>query len=94
MRYLLLIIAPLLTGCICLNPAHKKTAPPIANTGRVIESLNSTKDNLAKAGESNTIVGEKIDKALTLAERLEILLQQIETEKQSADAKKVKDPIE
>jgi hypothetical protein len=93
MRYLLLIIAPLLTGCICLNPAHKKIGPPIANTGRVIESLNSTKDNLAKAGESNTIVGEKIDKALTLAERLEILLQQIETEKQSADAKKVKDPI-
>jgi len=94
MRYLLLIIAPLLTGCICLNPAHKKVAPPIANTNRVIDSLNNTKDNLSKAGESNTIVSEKIDKALTLAERLEILLQQIETEKQSADAKKVKDPIE
>jgi len=93
MRYLLLIVVLLLTGCICLNPAHKKTAPPIANTNRVIDSLNSTKDNLAKAGESNTIVGEKIDKALTLAERLEILLQQIEKDKLTSDAKKIKDPI-
>jgi len=93
MRYLLLIAIPLLTGCICLNPAHKKSAPPIANTNRVIDSLNSAKDNLAKAGESNTIVGEKIDKALTLAERLEILLQQIDKDKLVSDAKKIKDPI-
>ena len=93
MRYLLLIVVPLLTGCICLNPAHKKIGPPIANTGRVIDSLNSTKDNLAKAGESNTIVDEKIYKALTLAERLEVLLQQIDKDKLASDAKKIKDPI-
>lgn len=78
MRYLFLSL--LLTGCVCLDPNHKKSGPPIANTGEVIESLEKTKTELDKAGESNTIVGDKVDKALTLAERLEKLLQQIEDE--------------
>ena len=89
MRYLLLIIVPLLTGCICLNPEHKKTAPPVANTNEVINSLEKTKTELEKAGESNSIVGEKVDKALTLAERLEKLLEQIE----QSESKIVKEPI-
>jgi hypothetical protein len=85
----LLILTVFLTGCVCLNPAHKKTAPPIANTGEVIESLEKTKTELEKAGESNTVVGDKVDKALTLAERLEILLEQIE----ETSSKNVKEPI-
>ena len=80
MRYFLLIIIPFLTGCVCLNPAHKQPAPPIANTGEVIQSLEKTQEELAKAGESNTIVGDKVETALTLAERLEKLLEQIEEE--------------
>jgi len=88
MRYLL-IFSVFLTGCICLNPEHKKSAPPIANTGEVIQSLEKTKDELDRAGDSNTIVGEKVDKALTLAERLEKLLEQIE----QSESKTVKDPI-
>jgi hypothetical protein len=90
MRYLLLIIIPFLTGCICLNPDHKKTAPPIANTGEVIQSLEKTQEELAKAGESNTIVGNKVETALTLAERLEKLLQQIE---EQSNSKLVKEPM-
>jgi hypothetical protein len=78
-----------LTGCICLNPDHKKSAPPIANTGEVISSLEKTKTELEKAGDSNTIVGEKVDKALTLAERLEKLLEQIQEE----NSKNVKELI-
>jgi hypothetical protein len=78
-----------LTGCVCLNPDHKKSAPPIANTGEVINSLEKTKTELEKAGESNTLVGEKVDKALTLAERLEKLLEQIE----QSEPKTVKEPI-
>lgn len=88
MRYIL-ILSMFLTGCICLNPDHKKNAPPIANTGEVIQSLEKTQDELAKAGESNTIVGDKVEKALTLAERLEKLLEQIEQESN----KEIKEPI-
>jgi len=88
MRYFL-ILSMFLTGCVCLNPDHKKSAPPIANTGEVINSLEKTKTELEKAGESNTLVGEKVDKALTLAERLEKLLEQIE----QSEPKTVKEPI-
>lgn len=79
-----------LSGCVCLNPEHKKSAPPIANTNQVIDALEETKNELTKAGDSNTIVGEKVDKALSLAERLEKLLQQIEEEKQTSDSKTIK----
>lgn len=89
MKYLLIILITLLTGCICLNPKHRQSAPPVANTNEVIASLEKTKTELDKAGESNSIVGEKVDKALTLAERLEKLLEQIE----ETSAKIVKEPI-
>lgn len=79
-----------LAGCVCLNPAHKKDGPPIANTGEVIDSLEKTKNELNKAGDSNTIVGEKVNRALTLAERLEKLLKQIEEE---SNSKTIKKPI-
>lgn len=80
MKVIIAILSLSLAGCVCLDPNHKKTPPPIANTGEVIDSLEKTKTELDKAGESNTIVGEKVDKALTLAERLEKLLEQIEEE--------------
>jgi len=89
MKYFLLVLTLILTGCVCLNPDHKKSAPPIANTGEVIASLEKTKTELDEAGDSNTIVGEKVDKALTLAERLEKLLEQIQEE----NSKNVKEPI-
>lgn len=89
MRYLL-ILSVFITGCVCLNPEHKKAAPPIANTGEVIQSLEKTKTALDQAGESNTIVGNKVEKALTLAERLEKLLEQIEEE---SNSKLIKEPL-
>jgi hypothetical protein len=85
----LLILSIFITGCVCLNPDHKKSAPPIANTGEVIQSLEKTQVELVKAGESNTIVGDKVEKALTLAERLEKLLEQIEEQ----NNKEIKEPI-
>lgn len=79
-----------LSGCVCLNPDHKRVPPPIANTGEVIQSLEKTKTELEAAGDSNTVVGEKVERALTLAERLEKLLEQIDEESIS---KNIKEPI-
>jgi hypothetical protein len=89
MKPLIATFCILLAGCVCLDPKHKIIGPPIANTGEVIDSLEKTKTELDKAGDSNTIVGEKVDKALTLAERLEKLLEQIEQE----NSKNIKEPI-
>jgi hypothetical protein len=80
MKVVIAILCLFLGGCVCLDPNHKKIAPPIANTGEVIQSLEKTKDELGKAGESNTAIGVKVENALTLAERLEKLLEQIEKE--------------
>jgi hypothetical protein len=70
------IVASLLfvTGC-----ATKQIAPPPSvSTAQVIQSLTDAKTDLKEAGEQNTAVAYKIDKALTLAERLDVLLAQIE----------------
>ena len=76
MKYFLIPALLFCAGC-----ATKQLPPaPTVSTAQVIESLNDTKDVLDQAGESNTIVGQKIDKALTLAERLDALLKQIEEE--------------
>lgn len=76
MKYILLLALLFCAGC-----ATKQLPPaPTVSTAHVIESLNDTKEVLDQAGESNTIVGQKIDKALTLAERLDALLKQIEEE--------------
>jgi starvation-inducible outer membrane lipoprotein len=80
MKVVIAILSFSLAGCVCLDPNHKRSAPPIANTGEVIQSLEKTKDELGKAGESNTAIGVKVENALTLAERLEKLLEQIERE--------------
>jgi len=56
------------------------TTPPSVSTAQVIESLTDTKTDLQAAGEQNTAVAQKIDRALSLAERLDILLEQIEKE--------------
>jgi hypothetical protein len=66
------------TGCVCLNPDHRRPIAPTVETGKVIEELKDTKEELVKAGESNTAVGKSVDKALTLAERLDAILEEIE----------------
>lgn len=78
MRYLLLILSIFIIGCA----SNKKPdlPPPSVSTAKVVESLEETKSELAKAGESNTKVAANIDKALSLAERLERILEQIEKE--------------
>lgn len=68
----------LLTGCICLDPAHHRKVPPSVQTDKVIESLKDIKTSLDQAGEENATVDQKLSKAITLAEKLNILLDQLE----------------
>lgn len=79
MRFLLLIIILGLSAS-CVHLKKKDVQPPSVSTAQVVESLEETKSELEKAGESNTKVAANIEKALTLAERLEKLLEQIEKE--------------
>lgn len=76
MKYFLIPALLLCVGCATTKP----TPPPTVSTAQVIESLTDTKEVLTEAGEQNTSVAKKIDKALTLAERLDALLEQIEKE--------------
>lgn len=75
-NFLIFLIVILCSGCA----TTKQAPPPSVSTAQVIESLTETKEILTEAGEQNTVVGQKIDKALTLAERLDALLEQIEKE--------------
>lgn len=77
MKNFLLLVLLVSTGCATTK---KTVPPPTVSTAQVIESLTDTKEVLTEAGEQNTSVGKKIDKALTLAERLDALLEQIEKE--------------
>jgi hypothetical protein len=79
MKILLVISLFFTVGCSNLQK-KKQTLPPSVSTAEVVRSLEDTKTELVKAGESNTVVAKKIDTALTLAERLEKLLEQIEKE--------------
>lgn len=76
MKYILFFTL-LTVGCVATKPV---ASPPSVSTARVIDSLNDTKEVLVEAGEQNTAVARKIDKALTLAEKLDALLEQIEKE--------------
>jgi hypothetical protein len=77
MKYFLILALLLVTSCATTKPV---AAPPSVSTAQVIESLTETKETLKQAGDQNTAVAQKIDKALTLAERLDVLLEQIEKE--------------
>lgn len=86
MKYILLSILLFSVGCA----TKTVTPPPSVSTAQVIESLSDTKETLKEAGEQNTAVAQKIDKALTLAERLDALLEQIEKESQQTNKNVVK----
>lgn len=89
MKYFLLLALLFCTGCA----TTKQTPPPSVSTAHVIESLTDTKEVLAEAGEQNTSVAQKIDKALTLAEKLDALLDQIEKEAEQQANKNVVKPL-
>jgi hypothetical protein len=75
---IILIFTLLTTGCAFVK-GGKKDVPPSVTTANVVRSLEETKVELNNAGEANTAVAKKIDTALTLAERLEKILEQIES---------------
>ena len=89
MKYFLLTALLFCVGCA----TTKQTPPPTVSTAQVIETLTDTKEILAEAGEQNTAVAQKIDKALTLAERLDALLEQIEKESQQQANKNTVKPL-
>jgi hypothetical protein len=83
MKYKILLIGFLFLGISACRTAPKKQEPvPSVSTVQVIKKLNDTKQALNEAGLDNTKVGLNIDKALTLAERLTLLLDKIEKEQQ------------
>jgi len=79
MKYILLPLVLCVTSCVCLDPKHKQETAPSVSTHQVIEQLTAAKGVLKEAGESNTRVGQQIDKALTLAERLDQVLEYLES---------------
>lgn len=78
MRYLLVPFIMFCSGCVCLNSAHKQGNAPIVDTNKVVENLKDTKQELVRAGEANTEIGKSVDKALTLAQKLDVILEEIE----------------
>ena len=74
--FLIIIALVFVTGCASLKKGGVQ--PPSVSTAQVVTSLEETKSELAQAGESNSKVAANIDKALSLAERLEKLLEEIE----------------
>jgi hypothetical protein len=91
MRTYFLVLLLVLSGCT--TSVKKETPVPIASTIKVIGSLNEAKLELEDAGKENTKVAINIDKALTLAERLNILLETIEKEQKKLEDKIVLTPI-
>ena len=92
MKYLVILSLVLLSGCSSLQK-KKETVPPSVSTGQVIQSLNDTKSELVEAGEANTKVAQNIEKALTLAERLDALLEKIVKEQTQLSNKNIIKPI-
>jgi hypothetical protein len=90
MKLFLLPALLLCVGCATTKPI---VPPPSVSTAQVIESLSDTKEVLVEAGEQNTLVAQKIDRALTLAERLDALLEQIEREAEQQANKNVIKPL-
>jgi predicted outer membrane protein len=91
-KIIIAILTVFLTGCA--TKKEKTTLPPTVSTAQVIQSLENTKTELEAAGESNTKVAKNIDRALTLAERLDQLLEQIEREYEaSIKAKQIIEPM-
>jgi len=85
MRYILVLALLFgMTGCESLRK-KKQVTPPSVSTTQVIDALTDTKQELAKAGEANTKVAKNVETALTLAQRLEVLLEQIEQEQKAKE---------
>jgi hypothetical protein len=70
-------ICLLFTSCKSTKPDPE---PPSITTAAVVKSLKDTQQELEEIGLENSKIGVNIDRALTLAERLTILLDKIEEE--------------
>jgi len=91
-RITILLSVLFLTGCSILQK-KKQSLPPSISTNELIESLTETKTELQLAGDANTKVAENINKALSLAQRLDALLDQIEKEQNNSNKNIIK-PIQ
>jgi hypothetical protein len=77
-----------LISCKTKTPDEIVT-PPSINTGILKSSLIETKDDLFQAGELNNKVSIQLDKAMSLAEQIDVILLNIELEMQKKEDKKV-----
>ena len=87
---LLVVVTSVFLGACSSTSKKPALPPPSVSTAHVVESLSSAKSDLQQAGDSNTKVGLKIDKALSLAERLKVLLAQIEADQASSNKNVIK----
>ena len=67
--------------------------PPSVSTEEIIKSLKETQEHLDGVGLDSSRMGLSVDRALTLAERLEILLEKIEQEQRKYRGKNVIPPL-
>jgi hypothetical protein len=91
MNYFLILCFFFIVGCAAIE--KKKETPPSVSTGQIIASLNDTKTELNLAGQDNEKISISIDKALSLAQRLDNLLNQIEKEQSNLNNKNIIKPI-
>jgi hypothetical protein len=87
MKILLLLICLLFFGC--KTTRQEIIVPPSVNTGLLKESLIDTKINLIEAGELNNNISIQLDKAYTLAEQIDMILEKIEREQEKIKQKTV-----
>lgn len=80
--YLSFIFLVTFSGC-ATKPDN--TIPPSVSTAAIKSSLKDTQNQLDNAGQSNTKVAESVDKALTLAEQLKLILDEIEKEQKKSN---------
>jgi hypothetical protein len=84
---LLILTCSILIGC--KTTQDEKITPPSVSTGILKESLITTKDDLMEAGELNNNISMQLDKAMTLAEQIDVLLEKIEKEQEKLRQKTI-----
>jgi hypothetical protein len=88
MKYILFLVFLLCSGCVCLNPTHKRLLsertekPPITDTGKVKERIDETRNELSKAGESSQGISKSVNKAQSLTERVDKILEELDKQEQ------------
>jgi hypothetical protein len=85
MRPFLLLAVLTCSGCVCLDPTHKNlppTIPPAVTTDGVKGRISETKSEITKAGEASQGINRSANKAQSLAERVDKILEELDKQNQ------------